>query len=236
MMEWLTGDNRLSGGHARYARPGDYTFVQCQQAILNSSRPALRKTYDDVSANPTRPVQRGGWETCSPGRAMACTHWPDWLACGTSAGSPPCLGPVRACAPLSVLSERLAPIRLWNRIPLPIVLHASCRRTGLAVRAAILLPHTRPEACFAEPETRHERASPHITSAGVRAFQALLPPFFPGGVAHAGSLVRAPSGLHQGHRRQLRGWLHHRPGRSPPQQHSPQPQAGPLSSQACPCI
>ena len=49
MMEWLTGDNRLSGGHARYARPGDYTFVQCQQAILNSSRPALRKTYDDVS-------------------------------------------------------------------------------------------------------------------------------------------------------------------------------------------
>ena len=48
MMEWLTGESRTSGGHDRYARPGDWSFLQCQQMLINSSRPALRKTYDDV--------------------------------------------------------------------------------------------------------------------------------------------------------------------------------------------
>ena len=71
MMEWLTGESRTSGGHDRYARPGDWSFLQCQQMLINSSRPALRKTYDDVRTLGLGPVIRQVADGGQP-----CVHQP----------------------------------------------------------------------------------------------------------------------------------------------------------------
>ena len=48
MMEWLTGEDRRTGGHARYARPGDYSFAQCQGLLQNAKRSELRQAWDKV--------------------------------------------------------------------------------------------------------------------------------------------------------------------------------------------
>jgi hypothetical protein len=46
---YLTGKDRTSGAHARYARPGDYSFFDAYNVISKCKPQNLRKAYDDVS-------------------------------------------------------------------------------------------------------------------------------------------------------------------------------------------
>ena len=35
---YLLGEDRMSGAHRRYARPGDYSFIDCYQAVDKGQR------------------------------------------------------------------------------------------------------------------------------------------------------------------------------------------------------
>ena len=46
---YLTGKERTSGAHARYARPGDYSFFDAYNVISKAKPQNLRRAYNDVS-------------------------------------------------------------------------------------------------------------------------------------------------------------------------------------------
>jgi hypothetical protein len=53
LSEYLNGADRASGAHARYARPGDFTFLAAFEHIHKATkadpgRASLRRAYDEV--------------------------------------------------------------------------------------------------------------------------------------------------------------------------------------------
>lgn len=46
---YLTGKERTSGAHARYALPSDYSFFDAYNVITKCKPQNLRKAFDDVS-------------------------------------------------------------------------------------------------------------------------------------------------------------------------------------------
>ena len=47
--EYLTGKDKQSGAHKRYAKPGNLSFSQAFQTMHKAKRNQLRETFDQVS-------------------------------------------------------------------------------------------------------------------------------------------------------------------------------------------
>lgn len=63
---YLTGKERTSGAHARYARPGDYSFYDAYNHIFKCKPQNLRRAFNDVRLTLLVPCRSSCLSYCLP--------------------------------------------------------------------------------------------------------------------------------------------------------------------------